>query len=141
MILDDILSSQRSYSIKSGLGFHEIVNGKYSSQTEARNSNTKSKMLNKEIRGQPNQQPRKESFQTKSFTPNYGSVNRFFLLMNNVECFICHFLDMLQLDAEAEWLKLITVTQKSHQLLGTLRDIVFLAICLVTKQLTIIEGI
>ena len=48
-------------------------------------------------------------------------------------------LDMLQQDAEVEWFK--TITQKDHQLPGTLRDIVFLAICLVTKPLTAIEGI
>lgn len=47
-------------------------------------------MLNKEIRGEPHQQPRKERFQRKSFTPNYGSDNRFFPLINNVECFICN---------------------------------------------------
>jgi len=47
-------------------------------------------MLNKEIRGQPHRQLRKESLQRKSFTPNYGSVNRLFPLMNNVECSICH---------------------------------------------------
>ena len=50
-------------------------------------------------------------------------------------------LDMLHPDAEVEWFKLIIVTQKDHQLLGTLRDIIFLAICLVTKPLTTIEGI
>jgi len=58
-ILDDILSSQRSPAIKSGLAFHEIVKGESSSQTEAKNSSAKSEMLNKEIRGQPHQQPRK----------------------------------------------------------------------------------
>ena len=47
-------------------------------------------MLNKEIRGQPHQQPRKERLQRELFTPNYGSDNRFFPAMNNVECFICH---------------------------------------------------
>jgi len=50
-------------------------------------------------------------------------------------------LDMLQPDAEVEWFKLITVTQKDLHLPGTLRDIVFLAICLVKKPLTVIEGI
>jgi len=87
--LDDILSSQRSPTIKYGLGFHEIV-GESSSQTEAKNSSAKSEMLNKEIRGQPHQQPRKECLQRKSFTPKYGSDNQFFPLMNSVECFICH---------------------------------------------------
>jgi len=44
-------------------------------------------MLNKEMRGQLHQQPRKEILQRKTFTPNCG-----WLLpqMNNVECFICH---------------------------------------------------
>ena len=58
-ILDDILSSQRSPAIKSGLVFHETVKGESSSQTKASNSSAKSKMLNKEIRGQPHKQPRK----------------------------------------------------------------------------------
>jgi len=48
-------------------------------------------------------------------------------------------LDMLQPDAEVEWFK--TITQKYHHIPISLRDIVFLAICLVTKPLTIIEGI
>jgi len=46
---------------------------------------------------------------------------------------------MLQQDVEVEWFK--TITQKYHQLPGTLRDSVFLAICLVTKPLTAIEQI
>ena len=46
---------------------------------------------------------------------------------------------MLKRDAEVEWFK--TITQKDHQLPGTLRDIVFLAICLIKKPLTAIEGI
>jgi len=58
--LDDILSSQRTHAIKSGLGFHEMVERESSSQTEARNSIAKL-----EIRGQPHQQPRKESLQRK----------------------------------------------------------------------------
>ena len=40
-ILDDIVSSQRSLAIKYGLGFHEIVKGESSSQTNARNSSEK----------------------------------------------------------------------------------------------------
>ena len=79
-----------SPTIKCGLGFHEIVKGESSSQIEAKNSSAKSEMLNKEIRGKPHQQLRKESLQRKSFTPNYGSDERFFPLMINVECFICH---------------------------------------------------
>jgi len=46
---------------------------------------------------------------------------------------------MLQQDAKVEWFN--TVTQKDHQLPGTLMDIVFLAICLVSRPLTTIEGI
>jgi len=88
--LDDILSSQRSPTIKTGLGFYESVEGESSSQTEARNSNTKFEMLNKEMRGQPHQEPKKESLQRKSFTPNYGRDRWLFPLMNNVACFICH---------------------------------------------------
>jgi len=83
-ILDNILGSQRSPTIKIGLGFHESVEGESSSQDEARTSNAKSEMLNKEMRGQPHQQPRKESLQRKSFTPNYGSDSRLFPPMNNV---------------------------------------------------------
>ena len=89
-ILNNILSSQRSPAIKFGLGFHEIVKGESSSQAEERNSNVRSKMLNKEIISQPHQQPRKESLQRESFTPNCGSDSRLFPPMNNVECFICH---------------------------------------------------
>jgi len=63
--LDDILSSQRSPAMKSGLGFHETIKGESSSKNEAMNSSAKSKMLNKEIRAQPHQQPRKESLQRK----------------------------------------------------------------------------
>jgi len=58
-VLHDILSSQRSPTIKTGIGFHESIESESSSQGEARNSNAKSKMLNKEMRGQPHQQPRK----------------------------------------------------------------------------------
>jgi len=51
-ILDDILSSQRSPVIKIGLGFHGSVEGEYSSKSKTRDSNAKSEMLNKEMRGQ-----------------------------------------------------------------------------------------
>ena len=88
--MDNILSSQRSPTIKIGLGFHESVGGKSSSQGEARNSNVKSEMINKEMTSQPHQQPRKESLQRKPFTPNYGSDSRLFPQMNNVECYVCH---------------------------------------------------
>jgi len=61
-ILDDILSIKRYPTIKSSLGFHETVKGESSSQTEARNSNAKYEMLNKELRGQSHQQPGKKVF-------------------------------------------------------------------------------
>ena len=80
MILDDILSSQRSSAIKTSLGFHESVEGESSSQSKTRNSNAKSEMLDKGMRGQSHQQPGKEILQRKSFTPP----------MNNVECYVCH---------------------------------------------------
>jgi len=89
-VLDDILSSQRSPTIKIGLGFHESVEGESSSQGEARNSKEKSKMINKERRGQPHQQSRKEILQRKSFTPSYGSNSRPFTQMNNIECYEFH---------------------------------------------------
>jgi len=54
-ILDDILGSQRSCTIKTGLGFYESGGGESSSQGEARNSNENSEILNKEMRGQPHQ--------------------------------------------------------------------------------------
>ena len=47
-------------------------------------------MLNKEIRGQPHQQQRKEIIQRKYFTSNCGSDSQLFPQMNNIECFICH---------------------------------------------------
>jgi len=46
---------------------------------------------------------------------------------------------MLQPDVEEEWFK--TITQKDHHVPGTLRDFVFLAICLVTKLMIAIKGI
>ena len=54
-ILDDILSSERSPAIKTGLGFYESVEGESSSQGEVRNSNAKYEMLKKEMRGQRHQ--------------------------------------------------------------------------------------
>ena len=74
--MDNILSSQRSLTIKTGLGLHESVEGESSSQGETRNSNEKSEMLNKEMRGQPHPLPRKEILQRKSFTPNSGNDSR-----------------------------------------------------------------
>ena len=73
-ILDNILSNQRSPSIKLGLGFHETVKGESSSQGSAKDSkdvNAKPKVL-KETKGQPTVM----NSQRKSF--------------NNVECFRCH---------------------------------------------------
>ena len=49
-VLDDILSSQRSPTIKTGLGFYESVEGESSSQGEARNSKEKSKVINEEMK-------------------------------------------------------------------------------------------
>ena len=79
-VLDDILSSQRSPAIKTGLGFHESVKGESSSQGEARNSKEKSKVISEEMKDPSHHQPRKEILQRKSFTPP----------MNNVECYVCH---------------------------------------------------
>ena len=79
-VLDDILSSQRSPAIKTGLGFHESVEGESSSQGEARNSKEKSKVVNEEMKDPSHHQPRKEIPQRKSFTPP----------MYNVECYVCH---------------------------------------------------
>jgi len=84
-ILDNILSSQRFPTIKISLGFHDSVEGESSSQDEARNSNAKYEILNKEMRGQPHKKPRKEILQRKYFTPNWGSDSRLFPLMNNVK--------------------------------------------------------
>ena len=90
--MDDILSSQRYPAIKIGLGLHEFVEGDSSSQSKIRNSNAKSEMLNKEMRGQSLQQPRKEILQRKYFTPNYGSDSWLFPPMINVESYVCHFI-------------------------------------------------
>ena len=58
-ILDDILSIQQSSAIKTGLGFHESIEGESSSQSKTRDLTAKSKMLNKEMKGQSHHQPRK----------------------------------------------------------------------------------
>ena len=79
-VLDDILSSQRSPAIKTGLGFHESIEGESSSQGEARNSKEKSKVINEEMKDPSHHQPRKEIPQIKSFTPP----------INNVKCAVCH---------------------------------------------------
>ena len=54
-ILDDILSSKRLPAIKTSIGFYEFAEGESSSQGEARNSNEKFEILNKEMRRQPHQ--------------------------------------------------------------------------------------
>ena len=90
--MDNILSSERSATIKFGLGFHETVEGESSSQDGARNlkgNNAKPKML-KEIRSQPDQQPRKEILQINSCRPNHGNDSQLFPQMNNVEWYVCH---------------------------------------------------
>ena len=77
-ILDNILSSQRSPSVKFGLGFHETVKGESSSQESAKDSkdiNAKPELL-KETKGQL----KILNSQKKSFPP----------LISNVECFKCH---------------------------------------------------
>jgi hypothetical protein len=89
-VLDDILNSQRSPTIKTGLGFHESIEGESSSQSKTRNSNAKFEMPHNEMRGQPHHQPKKESLQRKSFTPKCGSDRRLFPPMNNVECYVYH---------------------------------------------------
>jgi len=63
--LDEIIKFQHSPLIKTSVGFHETIIGESASQIEVRNSTAKSEMLNKEIRGQPHQQTRKESHQRK----------------------------------------------------------------------------
>jgi len=78
-ILDNIISSQRSPIIKSGLGYHETIEGESSSQDEARKSNAKYEMINKEIRGRPHQQPRKETLQRKSLLLTMEVINGYFL--------------------------------------------------------------
>ena len=74
MILDNLLSNQRSPDIKLGLGFHETVKGESSSQGSAKDSKDvkeKPEVL-KETKGQPTIL----NSQRKSF--------------KNVECFKCH---------------------------------------------------
>ena len=85
--MDDIPSSQRSHAIKTGVGFHESIEDESSSENKTRNANA---MLNKEMKGHPHQQPRKEILQRKSFAPNRGSDRGLFPTMNNVECYECH---------------------------------------------------
>ncbi len=58
-VLYDILNSQRSPAIKTGLGFHESIEGESSSQSKTRDSTAKYEMINKEMKGQSHHQPRK----------------------------------------------------------------------------------
>lgn len=67
-ILDNILSNQRSPSIKYSLGFHENVKGESSSQACARNHKVikeNPENRDKELRIQPIQQPNKENLRRK----------------------------------------------------------------------------
>lgn len=92
-ILNNILSSQRSPAIKFGLRFHESIKGESSSQTCARNyeiNKENSEIFDKDLRSQPNQQPKHGIFQRNSIAPNYRSINQFYPLDNGIECFICH---------------------------------------------------
>ena len=66
-------------------------------------------------------------------------IDDYFLRLIMLNFMYVIILDMLQEDTEVEWLK--TINQKDHQVPDTLRDIVFLAICFVTKSLTIFGGI
>ena len=87
-VLDNIISSQRSLSIKFGLGFHETVKGESSSRDNAKYS--KDINAKPEVFKEKTGQPKIMNFQRKSFSPNYRSINRFSPLINNVECFVCH---------------------------------------------------
>ena len=78
-ILDNILSSQRYPIIKSGLGFHEIVEGLSSLQDEASNSNAKFELLKKEIIGQPINNPRKKVFKENHLLPTMEVIVGYFL--------------------------------------------------------------
>ena len=87
-ILDNILSSQRSPSIKFGLGFHETVKGESSSKDKAKYS--KDMNVKPEVFKETKRQPTIMNSQRKSFAPKSRSINQFSPLINNVECFICH---------------------------------------------------
>lgn len=143
-ILDNILSSQRSPTIKYGLGFHETIEGESNSQAEVMNlksNNAKSEMLNKEIRSYPVQQPKKVKLQRKSFTSNYTNVNRFALLMNNVECSICHNYGHVSTNCIPRLFQANSHLTERSLASGYFKGYFFLAIYLVRKPLIAMEGI
>ena len=121
--MDNILNSQRSPSIKLGLGFHETVKGESSSQGGAKDSRdikAKPEVL-KEIKDQPTIM----NSQRKSF--------------NNFECFKWHNYGHVAANCRSRLFQSqkIDSTQKDTQV--SLRDIVFHAASLVIKQLIAIE--
>ena len=129
-ILDDILGSQRAPTNKTGLGFYESIEGESNLQGEARNSNEKSEMLNKE-------QPRKENPQRKSFAPNYGSDRRLFPPLNNVECYVCHNLGHVAARCRS---RMVQDHHKRSSHSRNFKGIVLPAMRLDTKKLIAIEG-
>jgi len=136
--LDNILTSQRSPSIKFGLGFYETIKGESSSQDFERNlrdNNEKSKILDKDIRNQLDQQPKKVNLKRKSFAPNYRSINHFSPMDNDVECFIFHKFGHFAANFRSRYTRISLCTQVY------LRDIVFLGTYSVTKLLIAIGGI
>jgi len=78
-ILDDIISSQRSPAIKTGLGFYESVEGESSSQGEARNSNAKSEILNKEMEVNSINNQRKKVFEENPLLLTMEVIDDYFL--------------------------------------------------------------
>jgi len=80
----------RAYLQALGADVWEIVERGYQypisipTDTSGKNNNEKSKMLNEEIKIQPDQQTRKVNLQMKSFNTNYRNVNQFSPLTNNV---------------------------------------------------------
>ena len=83
-ILDNLLNSKISPSIKLDLGFHETVKGEYSSQAHSDVNKDNSESTSKELRSQPGQQPKKNIFQRKTFRPINISNNRFSPLINDI---------------------------------------------------------
>jgi len=77
-ILDNILSCQRSPSIKYGIDIHETVKGESSSQACSSNYEVNKENFErngKEITSQPDQHPMKMDFQRKSCAPNIRNIN------------------------------------------------------------------
>ena len=123
----NILSSQRTPSVKFGLGFHETVKGESSSQESAKDSkdiNAKPKVL-KETKGQPTIM----NSQKKSFPP----------LINNVECFKCHNYGHVAANCRSRLFQSQTKRFYIERYSGSLRDIIFHAASLVIKKLIAIE--